>query len=203
MTKNKNGIAWPKWLPLRHKYCVSLECLGSWAHARVPFYLSSHFARLLADFTNSAAQYQCHQLARDHTHKKNDADYFLQADGLFQWLIVREICVLICFFRSYIFFEIWLSFVCALSFIHCHHLFHFSRSSDLVCQIFVSFCTESVCMLSFNLIIINEMKWNVWLSILYFVWSLSLAFYHSHSVCLSYLLPSKKLTAKMYVVYQI
>lgn len=107
--------------------------------------------------------------ARSYT-QKNDADYFLQADGLFQWLIVREICVLICFFRSYIFFEIWLSFVCALSFIHCHHLFHFSRSSDLVCQIFVSFCTESVCMLSFNLIIINEMKWNVWLSILYFVW---------------------------------
>lgn len=131
------------------------------------------FLHILRDFslTSPIRQHSINAINwRAIIHTKNDADYFLQADGLFQWLIVREICVLICFFRSYIFFEIWLSFVCALSFIHCHHLFHFSRSSDLVCQIFVSFCTESVCMLSFNLIIINEMKWNVWLSILNFVW---------------------------------
>lgn len=176
----EKNMSWPKVSP--SKYCVSLELImciwiGEYMNKsvnaralvhQIHFIFLFHFARFFADFINSHnSQHQCHQFAQQ-PKKNNNRDYFLLTHGSFQWLIVREICVLICsccfliFFgfcsHSFNLFHFFCSFTTLTLSSVCVSLNHSIRFSDFISQIRVISFVPNWCVLSFNLIIANEMN---------------------------------------------
>lgn len=166
----EKNMSWPKVSP--SKYCVSLELImciwiGEYMNKsvnaralvhQIHFIFLFHFARFFADFINSHnSQHQCHQFAQQ-PKKNNNRDYFLLTHGSFQWLIVREICVLICSCCCFDLFWILLSFFQSfpfLLFIHNSHALFCLCVSQSFHSIFGFYksdsrhfiCTELVCAL--------------------------------------------------------